>query len=170
VIVHATSVARRLDGGWAAALLFGASGAGKSDLALRALQAGWRLVSDDYTVVWASGGGVFAKAPETIQDRIEARGLGLLAADRLPFARAGLAVTCEPGGIERLPEPETLEVAGLPLPHLRLHALEASALFKLDRALSTRPLGGGAGSAYLGPSRTEPVPVPRAEVTSEGVR
>ena len=170
MIVHATSVAKRQDGGWRAALLFGESGSGKSDLALRALEAGWRLVSDDYTVVWSSGGAVFAKAPEAIQDLVEARGLGLVAADRLPFAQVRLAATCEPGEIERLPEPESLELSGLSLPHLRLHALEASALFKLNRALSTRPLGGGAGSAYLDPSRAEPFPAPRAEVTSEGVR
>ena len=59
--VHATCIARRLGRGWAGVLLFGPSGAGKSDLALRALERGWRLVSDDYSTVWASGGGLYAR-------------------------------------------------------------------------------------------------------------
>ena len=92
-VIHATSIARRLQRGWLAVLLFGESGSGKSDLALRALDAGWRLISDDYTVVWPSGGKLWAQAPETIADRLEARGLGILYAPRLCVAKVALAAT-----------------------------------------------------------------------------
>jgi serine kinase of HPr protein (carbohydrate metabolism regulator) len=148
MIVHATVIARWRGGLWRAVLLFGPSGSGKSDLALRAIQAGWRLVADDYALVWRSGEGVWARAPETIADRIEARGLGVLPEPALAFAQAVLAVKCEAGPIERLPEPEVVHVADTALPCVRLRALDASALAKLERALSTRVLGASAGSAY----------------------
>jgi serine kinase of HPr protein (carbohydrate metabolism regulator) len=143
-IVHATSVARRIDRGWLAVLLFGESGSGKSDLALRALDAGWRLISDDYTVVWPSGGTLWARAPDAIADRLEARGLGLLYAPRLCVAKVALAATCQTGELERLPEDEVMTLEGLTLPAVRLHALETSALAKLHHALATRSLEPGA--------------------------
>jgi len=63
-LVHATSVAlddARL-GEWAI-LLRGPSGAGKSDLALRLIDRGAVLVSDDQTLVWAAGGRLLAAPP-----------------------------------------------------------------------------------------------------------
>ena len=71
MIVHATVIAKWRSGSWRGVLVFGGSGSGKSDLALRALQAGWRLVTDDYALVWRSGEGLWARAPETIVGRIE---------------------------------------------------------------------------------------------------
>lgn len=137
-IVHAGAVAKWVKAdGWRAALIFGPSGAGKSDLALRALQAGWRLVSDDYSMIWASGGELWTRAPDTIADRIEARGLGIEMEPALGFSRACLAVVCD-SEIERLPGPETMELEGVLMPCIHLNPLEASALTKVDRALSTR--------------------------------
>lgn len=155
MIVHATAVARRIDRGWRAALLFGESGSGKSDLALRALEHGWRLVADDYSVVWASDGRLFVRAPDPITHRIEARGLGIMPEPALCFAEAWIAVRCETGPVERMPEPDEMALAGRSLPAFTLSALETSALAKLDRALSTRALGGWPGRAYQTPSRDQ---------------
>ncbi|HWE46015.1 MAG TPA: hypothetical protein VG407_08290 [Caulobacteraceae bacterium] len=140
MIVHATSIARRLERDWLAVLLFGQSGSGKSDLALRALDAGWRLISDDYTVVWASAGALWARAPDSIADRLEARGLGILHAPRLCVAKVALAATCQAADLERLPDHEVMTLEGIGLPAVRLHALETSALAKLHHALATRSL------------------------------
>ncbi|HEY3813351.1 MAG TPA: HPr kinase/phosphatase C-terminal domain-containing protein [Caulobacteraceae bacterium] len=143
MIVHATCVARRVERDWLAVLLFGESGSGKSDLALRALDAGWRLISDDYTVVWPSAGALWARAPDAIADRLEARGLGLLYAPRLCVAKVALAATCQAEPLERLPEDEVMALEGLELPAVRLHALQTSALAKLHYALATRRLEPG---------------------------
>ena len=145
-MVHATTIARltsRLTGrGWEAVLLLGGSGVGKSDLALRALDHGWRLVADDYTLLWASGGRLWARAPDTIAGRIEVRGVGLLPVERLGFAPVALAVDCGRDRVERLPEPGEQQVfEGVGVPAMALNPFESSALAKLSRVLSTRALG-----------------------------
>src|SRR3546814_11301183 len=67
--VHASCVA--LDG--RAVLLMGASGSGKSDLALRLIDRGWSLVSDDYVTLECRGGKLVAAPPEQIAGRMEVR-------------------------------------------------------------------------------------------------
>ncbi len=133
MIRHAGLVAAFGRSGWRGVLIEGASGAGKSDLALRALGDGFRLVADDRVEVWASGGRLFGQAPETLRGLIEARGLGVLDAGALAFAEVALVVRC--GTPERLPDAETAAILGLALPQLTLNPFEASAPAKLRRAL-----------------------------------
>lgn len=152
--IHAGTVARFHAGCWRGALILGESGAGKSDLALRALAAGWRLVADDYSLVWTSGGRLWARAPDAIRDRMEVRGLGVVPQAALALAPLCLAVRCEAAHPERMPEPEFLRLVGTDLPLVRLRPFEASAVARLDRALVTRGLGQamlgtGPASAYL---------------------
>jgi hypothetical protein len=156
VIVHATTVARYEACRWTGVLLFGDPGSGKSDLALRLLDAGWRLVADDYSHVWVSDDRLWARAPETIRGRMEARGLGIVPEPALDLVCVGLAVKCQTAAIERLPDPEAVRLADIALPCIRLHAVEASAPAKLGRALTTRALGGDEASAYLAASRDVP--------------
>jgi serine kinase of HPr protein (carbohydrate metabolism regulator) len=145
VILHAGLIARRQDGAWRGVLLLGEAGAGKSDLMLRALAQGFRLVADDRVLLWRSGGALFGRAPERLAGLIELRGLGVVEEPALPLAEVGLAVRCEPpGGVERMPEPEVEEIGGVRVRVLRLHALDASAPAKLGRALNRLGRGGGA--------------------------
>ena len=102
VILYAGLVAARLGGRWRGALIEGPSGVGKSDLALRALEIGFRLVADDRVVVWMSGGRLYGRAPDTLAGRIEVRGLGIMHAPALPMAEVVLVVRA--GTPERLPE------------------------------------------------------------------
>lgn len=125
--VHATVAARRTVFGWGGVALTGAPGCGKSDLLLRLLNEGWRLVADDYAEIFPSGGRLYARAPDTIVGRMEVRGLGIVSRAPRLQARLVLAVTCDAGPPERLPEPETLALAGGELPLIRLSPLEASA-------------------------------------------
>jgi serine kinase of HPr protein (carbohydrate metabolism regulator) len=136
MILHAGLVALRLGGYWRGALILGASGAGKSDLALRALDAGFRLVADDRVAVWTSGGALYGRAPEPICDLIEARGHGVVAEPALAFAEIVLAAECAGGAeIERMPEPQRFKTAGAELPLVTIDPFEASAPAKLRRAL-----------------------------------
>ncbi len=62
-------------------LIEGPSGAGKSMLALHMMALGASLVADDRVLVLRRGGDVMADAPPGLPAAIEARGIGLLAAD-----------------------------------------------------------------------------------------
>lgn len=128
--IHASSVAI----GGRAVLIAGPSGSGKSDLALRLLDRGACLVSDDYTEIAAEGGRLLASPPGRIAGRIEARGVGIL---ERPFA-AGVpvALLVELGHApERLPEPAARTLGGIAVPLVGLSALEASAPIKVEAAL-----------------------------------
>lgn len=129
-LVHASCVAI----GGRAVLIGGRSGAGKSDLALRLIDRGAALVSDDYTEVRRARGRALARAPATIAGKIEVRGLGLLdlpAAADVPIC---LYVDLDRDPV-RLPEPETIWLAGEEIPTVALAALEPSAPLKLEQAL-----------------------------------
>lgn len=124
--VHASSVA--IDG--RTVLLFGASGAGKSDLALRLIDEGAVLVSDDYTELEVCGARLIARAPSTIRGRLEVRGIGIVrvaAADDVPVS---LAV--ELGApAERLPEAATRMLLGIAVPLVTIDPRTASASAKV---------------------------------------
>jgi serine kinase of HPr protein (carbohydrate metabolism regulator) len=153
LIRHAGLVALRQDGRWRGALIEGPSGAGKSDLALRCLEAGFRLVADDRTIVWISGSALFGRAPEPLAGLIEARGHGVLAEPALPLAEILVAVTCasSPGEIERLPDPVVETLLCATVPRIILDAREPSAPAKLRRAL--QHLGHATQQAYQAASR-----------------
>jgi serine kinase of HPr protein (carbohydrate metabolism regulator) len=137
MIRHAGLLALRLDGDWGGALIEGPSGSGKSDLALRALDAGWSLVADDRTLLWACEGRLYGRAPDSLAGFIEARGLGVLPAPGRLHVEIRLIVRCiGPGAVDRLPEDQAETLLGVTLPLVRLAALEASATAKLGRALS----------------------------------
>jgi len=139
-LVHATCVALRQGRTWRAVLLRGASGAGKSDLALRLIETGWRLVADDQTELQRERKKVIASAPPKITGLIEVRGLGIvkLGRDQL-VKRAPLVLLVDlahPECIERLPEPASESILGIDLPLLALAPFEASSVAKLRLALA----------------------------------
>lgn len=120
--------------GGRAVLIAGASGAGKSDLALRLIDRGARLVSDDYTVLRREGDRLIASAPATIAGRIEIRGVGIVAMEPLAEAPVCLLINLE-AAPERLPEPRTAAFLEVCVPAIGLAALEASAAIKVEAAL-----------------------------------
>ncbi|HUI34221.1 MAG TPA: HPr kinase/phosphatase C-terminal domain-containing protein [Stellaceae bacterium] len=132
LLVHGTTVAI----GGHAVLLRGVSGSGKSDLALRLIDAGARLVADDRSELQREGDAIFARTPATIAGLIEARGVGILRVDPLAVARLSLIVDLvAPDAIERLPEPRSEAILGLLIPLIALAPFEASATAKLRFAL-----------------------------------
>jgi serine kinase of HPr protein (carbohydrate metabolism regulator) len=136
--VHASCVAI----GGRAVLIGGHSGAGKSDLALRLIDRGALLVSDDYTMLRRVDGRAIASAPATILGRIEMRGIGIVEREPVQDVPVALFVDLdhEP---ERLPGPgESRMLAGIAIPVVRLAGLEASAPLKVEAALGLFGLAG----------------------------
>jgi serine kinase of HPr protein (carbohydrate metabolism regulator) len=136
--IHVSSVAI----GGRAVLIGGRSGAGKSDLALRLIDRGAALISDDYTFVRRSGGQAFASAPERIAGKIELRGVGIVEMESVQDVPVALYVDLS-GEPVRLPEAERIAVAGIPVPSVALDGHQASAPLKVEAAL--RLLGLPAG-------------------------
>jgi serine kinase of HPr protein (carbohydrate metabolism regulator) len=128
--IHATCVA--IDG--RAVLIAGPSGSGKSDLALRLLDRGAVLVSDDYTIVELRKGRLTASPPVAIAGKIEIRGVGIVERPCVREVPVALLVdlTQPP---ERLPEPRSTTIVGIALPTVAVSALEASAPIKVEAAL-----------------------------------
>lgn len=101
-----------------AVLITGAAGSGKSALALGLMAIGAGLVSDDWTELTLSGDRVMADAPAAIRGRIEARHVGVLAAEAVGPQRLGLVVELGEATGSRLPPEESIEVLGRRLPRL----------------------------------------------------
>lgn len=129
--IHAGCVAR----GGRGILIGGRSGSGKSDLALRLIDRGAVLVSDDYTSVRVEDGRLIASAPQKIAGKMEVRGVGIVSARTAGAVPVALFVDLDTG-VERLPEPgDTRSIAGVAIPAIALGGLEASAPIKVELAL-----------------------------------
>jgi len=105
-IVHASCVALNGRG----VLIMGASGSGKSALALKLMSLGSQLVADDQTHLHVANGALIATCPTPIRGMIEARGVGLLAAETSPSAPIELAIDMNRVETARLPEFRTLRI------------------------------------------------------------
>ena len=132
--IHGTTVAfTDAAGGRDGALIRGGPGSGKSELALRLIDAeGFgagdrplraQLVSDDQTLLVRGGAVLIASPPAALAGLIELRGQGILHIPHLPSVELRLVVDLrEAHEIERLPEQRllTTEIAGLSLPRIVL--------------------------------------------------
>jgi HPr kinase/phosphorylase len=99
--LHATSVS--VEGH--AVLILGASGTGKSALALQLIALGAELVADDRTIITRSSKTLRASVPEAIAGQIEARGVGILGVPHAASAQVVLAVDMGRQSAKRLPVP-----------------------------------------------------------------
>jgi serine kinase of HPr protein (carbohydrate metabolism regulator) len=134
VRVHGTCVAVEGRG----ALFRGAPGSGKSDLALRLIERGAQLVSDDQVILDEMNGAVRACAEPRLQGKLEVRGIGILDVPSVGAAPL-LAIfdLATPEEIPRLPEAQWEEpIPGIKVRVFRLAPFEASAPDKVRLTLS----------------------------------
>ena len=117
-------------------LLRGPSGSGKSDLALRLIDGGARLVADDQTELRRSGAGLVASAPAAIAGLLEIRGIGIVHCPPAASAPLRLVVDLVPAeSVERLPEPRSCRYLDCDIPLIALAPFEASTPAKLRFAV-----------------------------------
>lgn len=136
-LLHATGVAIGEQG----VLVTGASGAGKSDLALRLIDRGAVLIGDDQVALSVREGLLYADAAPRIAGMIEVRGLGLISMRHRQSAQVALLI--ELGApLERMPEPRSKSLLGVDIPSIRLDPKEPSAAIKAELALRQWGLGG----------------------------
>lgn len=118
-----------------AVMITGLSGSGKSDLALRLLDRGFSLVSDDRTVVKREGTRLTAAAPVNIAGKLEIRGIGIVEVPHVENIPVALLVELT-GDIPRLPDDiRERPILGIQLPLVSVDAMTASAPSKVALAL-----------------------------------
>lgn len=130
--VHASAVAVA----GRAVLIMGASGSGKSGLALTLMAYGAQLVADDRAILTRVGEGLRATAPAAIRGGIEARGVGLLRAEVAEDSPVALVVIMDEMETDRLPPRRSKKLLGISLPllHNTGNALFAPAILQYLKA------------------------------------
>jgi HPr kinase/phosphorylase len=128
VNIHASCVAIGQKG----VLILGDSGAGKSDLSLRLIDDGAKLVADDRVELYLARGALCARAPKSITGLIEVRGLGVIALPCRETVRLTLAVKL--GAMaKRLPD------AAFYTPPAPLRMAKSLPFITLDGAMPSAP-------------------------------
>lgn len=129
--LHASAVATE----GRAVLISGPSGSGKSDLALRLLDRGFTLVSDDRTILRRDGTRLLASAPPNIAGKLEIRGIGIVDMSHVEDIPVALLVELS-GDIQRMPDDNRERpILGVALPLVHIDAMTASAAAKVALAL-----------------------------------
>ena len=118
-------------------LFRGPSGSGKSDIALRLIDAGARLVADDQVDIRSSEAGLNASSPPEIRGRMEVRGIGICDLPAVDAAPLRLVVDLVPTDrVERLPQPASCEYLGVSVPRVAISPFESSADAKVRLAVA----------------------------------
>lgn len=133
VLVHGTCI--KMPGGKGAVLLLGPSGSGKSDLALRLIMRGCKLVADDQVIIKRKKEKVVAGAPESIRGLLEVRGLGITEVPYSKAVRVELVVRlASPEDVVRLPKKSRHVLLDVKIPEVTLNPFEVSAVDKVFMA------------------------------------
>jgi len=117
-ILHASCVAVQGRG----ALILGASGRGKSSLALSMMALGADLVADDRVCLALQGQSIIASSPAPLAGLIEARGIGLLQADAHDPVPVACVIDLDQVETDRMP----------PLRQIQLLGQSVTLLFRVD--------------------------------------
>lgn len=132
-LIHATCVAVAGIG----VLLWGPSGSGKSDLALRLIDDGAELVGDDYCSFEQRDKALYAAPQQNIAGLLEVRGLGIIRLPYRPEALVRVVIELLPADQdpERLPSPQTTTICGVSLPVIPLNPFQMSSMAKVRLAV-----------------------------------
>lgn len=132
--VHASCVAWLEKGRARGLLILGASGAGKSALALELIALGAALVADDRVALRRDGAAVVASPPPALAGLVEARGFGLLRLPHQAEAALAMALDLDTACSARLPPRRMIEVLGVAIPLLtRPESLRSAAVLAVLR-------------------------------------
>lgn len=134
---QATCVAIAADNCWRAVLIEGPPGAGKTSLALALIDRGARLVGDDGVLLEpAADGRLVARPHPATRGLIEVRNLGILEMPVCDAAPVALVLRLDAAAPRYVEAAETVTVAGMALPMLRLWPGGAVLALRAELALS----------------------------------
>jgi HPr kinase/phosphorylase len=153
-MVHGSAVAI----GSLGVLIVGPSGSGKSDLVLRLIDRGAKLISDDILHIdSADGGPLLAYAP-SIAGKIEVRGIGICSVEYEVSAPLRLVVACAKD-VDRMPaEDMRTTIADFLVPLVKLDPFQVSSVLKVELALRSVVEAG-----YLPAARSPAIAIERVK-------
>ena len=131
--VHGTSVSINGDG-----ILFrGPPGSGKSDLALRMINYGAQLVSDDQVCLTRRNDNIFMSSPPTIRNSMEVRGIGIVNSIAQKEAPLILVLNMLPNNVaNRMPIWQLCTFLDIKVPAVEFAPFEISAHLKVKLAVN----------------------------------
>ncbi len=139
--IHATAVA--ISG--AGLLIRGRSGSGKSDLALRLIDRGAILISDDQVNIRRKDQNLLLSPPINLAGKLELRSLGIWKRDHVSGIDLKLIIDLAEQP-DRFPmDNQVVILLGIKVPSCTLNAMETSAAIKAEWALQ-RIMQGATGS------------------------
>ena len=132
-MVHGSAVA--IDGN--GVLLLGPSGSGKSDLALRLIDRGAKLICDDILHIENRDGLLQLTCAPNITGKIEVRGIGICTVEVLASAPLRLIVELARDVDRMPPKYQSVTIAGYSVPMFKLDPFQASSVLKVEWALKS---------------------------------
>ncbi|SFG13578.1 Hpr(Ser) kinase/phosphatase [Novosphingobium sp. CF614] len=116
-------------------LIEGPPGAGKSSLALALIDRGAELVGDDGVIVTPRDGHLIARPHPRIRGLLEVRNLGLLPFPCRDQVSAALVIALDADAPRYIDQAETVEIAGIALPLVRIRPQDHPPAIKAELAL-----------------------------------
>ena len=131
--VHGTSVSIDGDG----VLFRGPPGSGKSDLALRMINFGAQLVSDDQVYLTRRNDNIFMSSPQIIRNSMEVRGIGIVNSIAQKEAPLILVLNMLPNNVaNRMPIWHLCTFLDIKVPAVEFAPFEISAHLKVKLAVN----------------------------------
>ncbi len=130
--IYATSVALEDNG----VAILGESGVGKSDLALRLIDSGGTLISDDITLFSKSNCGINLYGIDETKGLIEVREVGIITVPYIEGIKLRLIVKLKDCNLERLPKRNYMKILGQSFPKIEINGKNSSSVAKIKIKLN----------------------------------
>ena len=129
--IHSTSVVIDDNG----VLILGDSGSGKSDLALRLIDSGATLISDDISICRKNSNNIYLYCPPEIKGLLEVREIGIITVPFVERIKLRLVVNLKNNN-ERFPKDSCFRILGIKIPIINIEGKNSSAVAKIKVKLN----------------------------------
>ena len=130
--IHSTSVVIDDNG----VLILGDSGSGKSDLALRLIDNGATLISDDISICRKNSNNIYLYCPPEIKGLLEVREIGIITVPFVERIKLKLVVNLKSKNNERFPKDIYFKILGIKIPLIHIDGKNSSAVAKIKVQLN----------------------------------
>ena len=130
--IHSSSVVVDDNG----VLILGDSGSGKSDLALRLIDNGATLISDDISICRKNSNNIYLYCPPEIKGLLEVREIGIITVPFVERIKLRLVVNLKSNNNERFPKDSSFRILGIKIPIINIEGKNSSAVAKIKVKLN----------------------------------